>query len=80
MRKLLKILLLATSFLFADIDLNSASKNELMMIKGIGSKKADAIIAYRKSHKISSANDLKNIKGIGPGIIKNLQVNKTVSK
>ena len=30
-----------------------------MEIKGIGEKKADAIIEYRKSNTINSADDLK---------------------
>jgi len=66
--------------MFAAVNLQTASKDELMSIKGIGPVKADQIMKYRKSNKISSANDLQNIKGFGPGIIANVKGNKTVTK
>ena len=72
--------MLSTSFLFAALDLQTASKQELMAIKGIGAKKAEKIISYRKTNKIKSADDLKNIKGFGPGIISNVKGNKKVLK
>ncbi len=71
-RKLLITMLFTASMLFA-INLNTASKEELMSIKGIGAKKAEAIIKYRKTHKIKSAEDLKNIKGIGDNIVNNVK-------
>ena len=80
MKKLLVLLMLSTSFLFAALDLQTASKQELMAIKGIGAKKAEKIISYRKTNKIKSADDLKNIKGFGPGIISNVKGNKKVLK
>ena len=55
------------------MDLQTASKSELMEIKGVGEKKADAIIEYRKSNTINSADDLKNIKGFGDTIIDNIK-------
>jgi len=49
------------------INLNSASKEELMNIKGIGLKTAGNIIEFReKNGKFGSLNDLMKIKGIGP--------------
>lgn len=44
------------------ISLNKASKVELMEIKGIGEKRAEAIIAARP---FSRLEDLLNVKGIG---------------
>ena len=44
-----------------------------MGIKGIGDKKADAIIEYRKTTTIKSADDLKNIKGFGDSIVNNIK-------
>ena len=80
MKKIIVLLMLSVSFMLAAINLQTASKNELMSIKGIGPVKADQIIKYRKSNTIKSASDLQNIKGFGPGIIENVKGNKTVSK
>lgn len=79
MKKILVILMMCSSFLFAAINLQTASKEELMSIKGIGPKKAEQIIEYRKTNVIKNADDLKNIKGFGDGLIKNVEENKTVS-
>lgn len=41
-------------------------------LKGIGEKKARAIISYRKKNgPFKSIDELKNVKGIGEGLIKN---------
>jgi len=50
MKKILFFMALSVSFLFSAINLQSASKDELMCIKGIGPKKAEAIIKYRKAN------------------------------
>jgi len=48
------------------INLNTATKEELMNIKGIGDKTADNIITFRKMNgKFITLNDLMKIKGIG---------------
>lgn len=73
MKKIIIALMLSVSFMFASIDVQTASKAELMSIKGIGSKKADSIIKYRKSNKLRTADDLKNIKGIGKSIVNNVK-------
>jgi len=68
------MLALTLSFLSA-INLQTATKDELMCIKGIGDKKADLLIKYRKSNKLTSANDLLAIKGFGKGLVKNVEKN-----
>jgi len=72
MKKILVTLALMLSFLSA-LNVQKASKDELMCIKGIGEKKASAIMKYRKSHKIKSAQDLLEIKGFGKALIKNVE-------
>ena len=72
MKKILVTLALMLSFLSA-LNVQKASKDELMCIKGIGDKKASAIIKYRKSHKLKSAQDLLEIKGFGKALVKNVE-------
>jgi competence protein ComEA len=72
MKKILVMLALTLSFLSA-INVQTASKDELMCIKGIGEKKAAAIMKYRKATKLKSVDDLINIKGFGKGLIKNVK-------
>lgn len=47
------------------INLNTASKSELMRIPGVGEKTAEKIIEYRQTQKFSSPSDIMKIKGIG---------------
>lgn len=72
MKKLIAIFMLSSSFLFA-INLQTATKEELMGIKGIGEKKAEQILEYRKVNSIKSPEDLRNIKGFGDSIINNVK-------
>ena len=65
MKRLLLLLIFSFSFLFAAVNINSASKEELMTLKGIGETTAEAIIEYRKENKFTKIEDIKNVKGIG---------------
>ena len=67
--KLFTLLLLTATLLFAVVDMNNADKTELMTLKGIGTKKADSIISYRKDHCFKSVKGLTAVKGIGPKFI-----------
>ncbi len=73
MKKIVALLMLCVSFMFAAINLQTATKEELMSIKGIGDKKADSIIEYRKTNEIKDPEDLKNIKGFGDSIVSNIK-------
>lgn len=75
--KIFMLLSIGLISLMASVDFNSATKEELMSIKGIGEKKALSIIEYRKSNKIEKVDDLKNIKGFGDKLIAKI---KTSSK
>ncbi|MDY6821919.1 MAG: helix-hairpin-helix domain-containing protein, partial [Deferribacterota bacterium] len=58
----------------AKIDLNSATKKQLMSLDGIGEVKAEAIIEYRERYgKIYSIEELININGIGKKTIENIK-------
>ncbi len=58
---------LATSTVFGMSlsELNSASKTELMEVKGIGEAKATAIIKERQKGEFKSFEDFQRVKGIG---------------
>jgi len=48
------------------INLNTASKEELMKISGIGEKTAENILSYReKNERFRTIDELLNVKGIG---------------
>jgi len=48
------------------ININTAGKEELMKLSGIGESRAEDIIRYREEHgKFSSAEDIQNVSGIG---------------
>lgn len=64
--KLFMTMVLGMSFLFASVDINSASVKELMALKGIGAKKAEAIVTFRTQQCFSSVDELTKVKGIGP--------------
>lgn len=51
------------------VNINQATKEELMTLPGIGEAKADMIITYREEHgKFASIEDIKNISGIKDGV------------
>lgn len=55
------------------VNINTATKEELMTITGIGESKANNIIEYRKNNKFSKIEDIKNISGIGDSVFEKIK-------
>lgn len=54
----------------APVNVNTAPPAQLRTLKGVGEKKARAIIAYRKAHgPFRSLDDFEQVPGIGPALI-----------
>ena len=47
------------------VNINKASKEELMTLQGIGESIAGRIISYREKNPFKSIEELKNVSGIG---------------
>lgn len=73
MKKIAFLLLTFVGFLFATVNINTASKEELQTLKGIGASKAEAILEYRKDQNFTSIEDIKKVKGIGEKTFKELK-------
>ncbi|MEF3191545.1 MAG: helix-hairpin-helix domain-containing protein [Campylobacterales bacterium] len=74
MRRFVVLFLLVVGTLWGAVNINTASVDELMTIKGIGRKKAEAIIAYRtKNRGFRSKEELMVVRGIGPKLFKKIK-------
>lgn len=52
------------------VNINEASKTELMKLAGIGAGSAQKIIDYREAHgPFKKAQDLEKVDGIGKGVL-----------
>ena len=51
------------------ININVASKDQLVSLKYVGDKTADKIIKYRKAHPFEKASDIMKVKGIGQKVL-----------
>ncbi len=76
MKKLLLMLVLIPFYAFAEpVNINQADAETLSRaLNGIGPKKAEAIVQYRKDHgEFKTLKDLENVSGIGE---KTIQLNE----
>lgn len=63
----------------AKININTATKDELMNLSGIGESKADAIINYRKENgNFKKIEDIKNVDGIGDAVYEKIKNNISI--
>jgi competence protein ComEA len=83
----MKRLLLALAIWFAFsgaalavVNINTATKEELTTLKGVGDKRAQEIIDYRKKNgNFKSVDELEKVPGIGPGLMKQIRSDVTVT-
>lgn len=60
------------------VNINTASKEELQTLSGIGEVMADRIIEYRSGTLFKSIEDIKSVKGIGDAIFDKIKDSITV--
>ena len=64
----------------AAVDLNTATREELIAVNGIGPARAQAILDYRAQHgTFKSVDELKDVKGIGARRFETLKSEFTVA-
>jgi len=62
------------------VNLNTADKEELMTLNGIGESKAESILAYRKEQgAFKSIDEVTNVSGIGDGIFNKIKDKITIT-
>lgn len=54
------------------VNINQATKAELMQLPGIGDAKAEAILNFRTEHQFKSVEDLLAVKGIGEKMLEKM--------
>lgn len=62
----------STPTMTGTINVNTASRAELMLLPGIGETRADAIISLRQKNPFRRIEDLLAVKGIGDGLLKKI--------
>ena len=61
------------------VNINTASKEQLMQLPGVGESRAEGIITYRTEHgNFSSIEEIKNVSGIGDAIFSRMKDKITV--
>jgi competence protein ComEA len=61
------------------VNINTATAEQLQLLPGIGEKKAEEIIKYRKEKgEFKAIEDIKNVKGIGDKVFEKIKDNIVV--
>jgi competence protein ComEA len=55
------------------VDLNTATQEQLQSLPGIGPAIAQRIIAYRTEHPFQNVDEVQQVKGIGPKIFEQIK-------
>jgi competence protein ComEA len=77
----LLIVLCCATAAFAQVNINTATADELAKLNGIGKVKAEAIVAYRTANgKFKAVEDLGKVTGIGDKTLEKLKADLTVDK
>jgi competence protein ComEA len=72
--------LLVAQLAHAAVNLNTASKDELVALPGIGPSKAQAILDYRHQHgPFRAVDDVRKVKGIGEKLFLQIKPELTVT-
>lgn len=78
---ILSIVLFLAGTAWAGININSADKQSLDSLTGIGQVKAQAIIDYRAEHgEFESVDDLLEVNGVGPKTLETIKDEVTVGE
>ncbi len=79
--KILSVLLVSVSLMFAAININSATQKDFASLKGVGVKKASDIVSYRNKVKcFKSIDELSKVKGIGKKTVEKNRKNLLLGK
>ena len=79
--KILFVLLVSVSLMFAVVNMNSASQKDFASLKGVGAKKAKDIVSYRTKVKcFKSIDELAKVKGIGKKTVEKNRKNLVLGK
>jgi competence protein ComEA len=73
--------LLVSASAAAALNLNTATKDELVALPGIGPSKAQAIVDYRNQHgPFKSVDEIRKVKGIGEKLFTQIRPELSVGK
>ena len=78
--KFITMILLGITLAFGAVDINKADAKELQTLNGIGAKKAELIIDYRKNNCFKTIDALAGVKGISTKTINKNRDNLMVSE